>query len=139
MAAAKTVTRASSLVQGQITEQRTEESKESIPDTSQLITWRTLKVRGMNQSSAKSGPEKSAPWMHILAGNAWNVLCIQKHHHPPPPAILRSCPRGMLRGLGVPHPPLAATHIFPKLGSDHSSLASVAPHSLKDKGVPLSL
>lgn len=36
MAAAKTVTRASSLVQGQITEQRTEEWKESIPDSEGL-------------------------------------------------------------------------------------------------------
>ena len=37
------------------------------------MTWRTLKVRGMNPSSAKGGPEKSAPWMYVQEAMGWGV------------------------------------------------------------------
>ena len=139
-------------------------------------------------------PRPTGPLRHSLAGNAWNVLCIQKHPFPQPSseAAHAGCSTGWVRardpgqlwepsspsergletltrshgcsllphwapdgsspghttrpelttvmlvederrrrpplpllpplGPGVPHPPLAATHIFPKVGSDHSSL-----------------
>ena len=61
-------------------------------------------------------PDGSSPG-HTTRPELTTVMLVEDERRRRPPLPLLPP-----LGPGVPHPPLPATHIFPKVGSDHSSL-----------------